>query len=458
MRRRLEHRSPQSSGQPTAARTIAVAQFDLTDFRNTTAGEGVDLDTLIRTVLLAAVFLVLWISFQPFASLAGPPELAEAGQGNLFNQVGYSLLFLALAGWSLAHHPARLLVLVRPILIASLLWIVLSVLNSWEPALAARRFTLTLIAIAIAGMAMLLPKNVRHFGDVMAAVVLVVLALCYLGVLFAPSLSIHQSTDLVEPELAGDWRGLFVHKNDASATMALFVFIGLFVGRVRSAALGGVIAILASVFLIFTHSKTSIAMLPVVLIVSAIMPRVRSRVLGIAVALSGIALFNLISLGSLYFEPLRNFLDLVLADATFTGRTDVWQFVLDHIKERPILGYGFWTFWGSPEVVYGMGGYAVWANTAGHAHNGFLDIALTIGIPGAILVVLWLVVTPLADFYSTPRDPYAGPLATLFLQVCLFMAYESCFEAMLLKEGGASLFLFAATFGLRFLSVSRVAR
>jgi hypothetical protein len=38
------------------------------------------------------------------------------------------------------------------------------------------------------------------------------------------------------------------------------------------------------------------------------------------------------------------------------------------------------------------------------------------------------------------------------------MAYESCFEAMLLKEGGASLFLFAATFGLRFLSVSRVAR
>ncbi len=435
-----------------------MARLDLTDYRNTTTGEGVDLDTLIRTVLLAAVFLVLWISFRPFVNLGEPPDLAEAGQGNLVNQVGYLVLFLTLACWSLAHQPARLLELVRPILVASLFWILMSVLHSWEPALAGRRFILTLIAIAIAGMAMLLPKNVRHFADVMAAVVLVVLVLCYLGVLLAPSLSIHQSTDVVEPELAGDWRGLFAHKNDASAVMALFVFMGLFVGRVRSATLGGAIAVLALVFLIFTHSKTSIAMLPVVMIVSAIMTRVRSRVFGIAVALSGIVLFNLISLGSLYFEPLRNFLDLVLADATFTGRTDVWQFVLDHIKERPILGYGFWTFWGSPEVVYGMGGYAVWANTAGHAHNGFLDIALTIGIPGAILVVLWLVVYPLADFYKAPRDPYAGPLAMLFLRVCLFMAYESCFEAMLLKEGGASLFLFAATFGLRFLSVSRVAR
>jgi O-antigen ligase len=39
-----------------------------------------------------------------------------------------------------------------------------------------------------------------------------------------------------------------------------------------------------------------------------------------------------------------------------------------------------------------MGGYEIWANTAGHAHNGYLDLALTIGIPGAALVTLWLVV------------------------------------------------------------------
>jgi hypothetical protein len=44
----------------------------------------------------------------------------------------------------------------------------------------------------------------------------------------------------------------------------------------------------------------------------------------------------------------------------------------------------------------------------------------------------------------------------LFLRVCLFAAYGSCFESMLLQEGGAALFLFAATFALRLLSVSRL--
>ncbi len=433
-----------------------MAQLDLTDYRNTTAGEGVDLDTLIRTVLLAAVFLVLWISFRPFPSLADPPEVTEVG--NIANQVGYSSLFVLLAAWTAAHQPARLVLLLRPILIASLLWIVLTVVASWEPALSIRRFAFMLVAMGIAAMVMLLPKNIRHFSDVMAAVVLTVLALCYLGVVFAPSVSIHQSTDFLEPGLAGAWRGVFGHKNDASATMVLFIFIGLLVARMRSAVLGGFIVLLALTFLVFTQSKTAIAMLPVVLAISPIVGRTRSRTLGIIVVLSGIVLFNIVSVGSIYFEPLRNFLDLALSDATFTGRTEVWEFVLEHIRQRPMLGFGFAAFWGTPEVVYGMGGYAIWANSAGHAHNGYLDLALTIGIPGAILVVLWLVILPLVDFYRSPHDPSAAPLGTLFLRVCLFMAYESCFESMLLQEGGAALFLFTATFGLRFLSVSRVVR
>jgi O-antigen ligase len=291
---------------------------------------------------------------------------------------------------------------------------------------------------------------------VITAVVLIVLVLCYLGVVFAPSLSIHQSSDFLEPELAGDWRGVFGHKNEASAVMVLFTFIGLFVGRIRGAIVGAVIFVPALTFLVFTQSKTSLAMLPFVLIISTIMARVRRPAIGIAIALSGVAIFNILSVGSIYSEAMRKLLDLVLTDSTFTGRTEVWQFVLDHVMERPITGFGFASFWGTPEVVYGMGGYTIWANTAGHAHNGYLDLALTIGIPGAVLVILWLVVLPLMDFYRSPHERSAVPLEVLFLRVCLFAAYGSCFESMLLQEGGAALFLFAATFALRLVSVSRV--
>ncbi len=431
-----------------------MSRLDLIQAEGPTIGRTLDADSLVRTLLLTTVFLLLWISFRPFQSLAEPPEVTEAG--NLANQIGYSLLFVVLAIWCLAHQPSRLMLLVRPVLIATVLWFALSVVTSWEPSLSARRLAFTLLTIGIAGMVMLVPKNIRHFGDVLAAVVLVILGICYLGVLFAPSMSIHQSTDFLEPELAGDWRGVFGHKNEASAAMVLFTFIGLFVARARGVFLGAVIIIPALTFLFFTQSKTSIAMLPLVLVISAIMARVRRPATGIAIALSGVAVFNILSVGSIYSEPMRNLLDLVLTDSTFTGRTEVWQFVLDHILERPITGFGFASFWGTPDVVYGMGGYAVWANTAGHAHNGYLDLALTIGLPGAVLVIMWLVVLPLMDFYRSPHQPSAAPLEMLFLRVCLFAAYGSCFESMLLQEGGAALFLFAATFALRLLSVSRV--
>ena len=174
-------------------------------------------------------------------------EVTEAG--NFADQFGYSTLFVLLAAWNLCHQPQRLLLLVRPVLIVTLFWFALTVATSWDPAQSARRFIFALVIIGIAGMVLLLPKTPRHFADVMAVVVLIVLAACYLGVALVPQLTIHQASDILEPELAGDWRGVFGHKNEASAVMVLFVFIGIFVARVRSLGLGAIIVALALPFL-----------------------------------------------------------------------------------------------------------------------------------------------------------------------------------------------------------------
>ncbi len=408
----------------------------------------------VRSALLAAVFLLVWITFRPFENLSTAQEVTEAG--NVVNQVSYSLLFLVLAAWCLAHDPSRLLVLVRPVLIVTLLWFALCVATSWEPSLSARRFTFMLVTVGLAGMALLLPKNMRHFSDVMAVVVLIVLAACYLGVFLLPEQAIHQTTDYIEPELAGDWRGVFSHKNESSAAMVLFIFMGLFIARVRSARVGVLIVALALVFLLFTKSKTSIAMLPITLIVSAMLPRFRGPALGVSFALAVVVAFNILSIGSIYFEPVRDLLDMVLTDTSFTGRTDIWQFALDRVAQRPITGYGFAAFWGTKQVVYGMSGTSIWANNAAHAHNAYLNLALTVGIPGSILATLWLVVLPLVDFYRSGSAPEAAPLKMLFLRVCLFAAFGSCFESMLIEASTLGLFLFMAAFGLRLLSVSRV--
>ena len=420
---------------------------------SSTPGEA---DTVVRSLLLVTVFLLLWISFHPFERLDVPPEVTEAG--NIVNQLGYSLLFLAVAGWCLAHQPQRLLLLVRPVLIALVIWFAVSVVTSWEPALSARRLAFMLVVMGIAAMALLLPLNFRQFAAVVGGVALFVLVVCYFGVFFLPTRAIHQQSDFLQTDLAGNWRGVFGEKNEASQAMAAFVFIGLFVARVRSAGLGALIFVLAAIFLYFTQSKTSLAILPLALGVSVLLTRIRRPAFGITLALAPVLILNLFSVGSVYFEPVQALLATVLSDTTFTGRTEIWQFAMEHLAQRPLTGYGFAAFWGTPEVVYGMDESAVWANNAAHAHNAYLNLALTIGIPGSALVTLWLVVLPLIDFYRSPPDPAAAPMKMLFLRVCLFAAYGSCFENMLLQEGALSLFLFMAAFGMRFLSVSRMVR
>jgi len=354
------------------------------------------------------------------------------------------------------HEPARLKPLLRPALAALLIWFALCVATSWEPALSARRLVFTLIVLALAAMALLVPKNLRHFSDLLAAATLIVLALCYVGVLFLPDLAIHQASDFLEPEHAGSWRGSLPHKNQAGALMVVFIFIGLFVARSRSLVVGAAIVALSAVFLVFSFSKTSIALLPLVLIVSGIVGHVRRPIIGIVTAVSVLAAINLVSLGSIFFAPVRDALGLIM-DPSFTGRTDIWQFALDQLAQRPITGYGFSAFWGTERVVYGMSQGSNWAVNATDAHNAYLNLALTVGIPGLALALAWTVVLPIVDFYRRPAGASDAALATLFLRIWLFGIYAASFETTLFQQVGEVWFiLLFSVFGLRYLSLQRV--
>jgi len=79
---------------------------------------------------------------------------------------------------------------------------------------------------------------------------------------------------------------------------------------------------------------------------------------------------------------------------TLTGRTEFWYSSLILISERPIYGYGF-----------GVGGeiwndarfynpdYALWSGTARSSlHNGYLSIAIGVGIVGTIVWVILLLI------------------------------------------------------------------
>lgn len=87
-------------------------------------------------------------------------------------------------------------------------------------------------------------------------------------------------------------------------------------------------------------------------------------------------------------EPL---LGLVLEgtekDASFTGRVPLWALVDEAILRRPLLGYGYGAFWtqGSGEA------WTIWSRVqwpSPHAHNGFRDAMLSLGLGGTALLIL----------------------------------------------------------------------
>jgi O-antigen ligase len=79
-------------------------------------------------------------------------------------------------------------------------------------------------------------------------------------------------------------------------------------------------------------------------------------------------------------------LGLVGRDATLTGRTQLWLAVAAFIAMRPWLGHGYQAFWFGEEGTADVKDMAGWAGAS--AHNGFLDLALALGLVGLALFAL----------------------------------------------------------------------
>ena len=92
-------------------------------------------------------------------------------------------------------------------------------------------------------------------------------------------------------------------------------------------------------------------------------------------------------LAALIWRESGQVLALIGRDATLTGRTYLWDAVLLAIWKRPWLGYGFNAFWaGISGPSLSVAVQARWV--ASHAHNGFLDLWLNVGIAGLLLFVI----------------------------------------------------------------------
>jgi O-antigen ligase len=413
----------------------------------------------VRSILFIATLLLSWITVRPFMSLADA-SLSNIGDGgNLLNQLAYSVVTAIVAVYLLLHEPRRVLPVLRIPYAAMLAWLAITVATSTAPGMSARRLLFSMMVMLLAAALPLLATSLRHFCDLLAGTTVLIIALCYGGVALVPELAIHQASDIVEPLLAGDWRGAFVHKNDAGPMMAIFVFVGLFIANKRSALLGCAIAAAAAVFLYLSHAKSATAVLPLVLALSFVTQRVRAGGICAVLIFGLLGAFTLITLGSLKFETVRTLNETVLSDPTFTGRVDIWRFAIDNIRDRPWLGHGFVAFWENPVTYFEAATEGNPVTFASHAHNALLNLALTIGVPGAALAAFWTVVLPFRDMQACKAAGADAALTTFFTRIWLLCLCLCNFESLLFDRADPAWFtMLAAMFGLRYLSTLRLDR
>jgi hypothetical protein len=91
---------------------------------------------------------------------------------------------------------------------------------------------------------------------------------------------------------------------------------------------------------------------------------------------------------------------------TLTGRTDVWEFALSQIKQRPLLGYGY----GAAGAILQNRYFPVWWgpwDLGAHSslHDGYIDRAASVGIP-ALLLWLFIVLRPWYGVLRLRDDPW----------------------------------------------------
>lgn len=168
-----------------------------------------------------------------------------------------------------------------------------------------------------------------------------------------------------------------------------------------------------------------------------------------AVAIVGTALATL---GIVFIEPIKHLAHEFFPDLTYTGRTTLWAFSGEMIAKRPWTGYGYVSFWGTPFMdTVEKPFYQAWdVSGSVHAHNGYIDIAIPMGLPALAVAVVAFLVEPARDYIKTPLRRENVFLSDMFMMMVLFTTLNAFLESFFFRRADPVwLFFVFGALGLR---------
>lgn len=382
---------------------------------------GKSLCFAVEKVLHATVLMLLMDFFLPlWEELHGLPEASGVDT----EQVLMAAFAVCFVGIVIVTAPQKCLrtAMRTPLLWMLLMWAGLSFLWSEAPDLTLRR-TAGVALTAVYAMALRIRFSDHDFLKLVGWTVLITLLTSFVLVLCAPHWSV------MEYPHEGAWNGAFLHKNVLGRISAVGILFFAFLRWVdERTTLWNVALVLGGLTLWRSQSASSLVLICVLTVLGLGLRELPRR----QVWKGSTALVLALGLVTLGFYAVLNFdliLQLLRRDITLTGRTPLWAALIPLLRERLWTGYGFRAFWlgwegPSAEVYRAM----TWFPE--HAHNGFLDIWLELGLVGVILAAGFL----LSPLYYHGRAAVQGrPLAIFWVFLGLFVLLYNLPESYLMR-------------------------
>jgi len=191
---------------------------------------------------------------------------------------------------------------------------------------------------------------------------------------------------------AGAWRGPFMQKNGFARLMVVSALAVLLVAlnTRRYRYLVWTVFGIAVALLVLSSSKTALVIFLDLVVLLPFYRALRwSNNLAVPFFITLILLGG--STATWFMDNWDNVLLGLGKDSTLSGRTDIWDAVIEKMWERPWLGYGYQAFWqegGGAELVWLSIRYKI-----SQAHNGLLDLGVQLGFLGMLFFVLSVVFT-----------------------------------------------------------------
>ncbi|BAY46352.1 O-antigen polymerase [Scytonema sp. HK-05] len=343
------------------------------------------------------------------------------------------------------------------IVIASVLW-------SVAPDITQRRSFL-LLGTTLFGVYLAMRYTLREQLQLLAWVCGIVIILSILFAIALPSYGL--MTFQEGGAHAGAWRGVITHKNTFGRLMNLsaVVFLLLAISKPivhrkhRWVLWAGFV--LSAALILLSTSKTALVVFLTMMLLLPLYRALRGKYTKVVPFIIAMVLVGG-STSTLLIDNLPVIATALGKDLTLTGRTDIWEAMLEIISERPLFGYGFnafWLDWDSEVTAY------VWKRLeweCPNAHNGLMDLFAELGLSGLIVFfisyvsacirgVIWLRMTrtpegvwPLMylSFLLMYNITESSLLSTnsifwiLYVSIIFSMAFE-CEQAKLYRSAGS---------------------